>query len=127
MVQRLPLEKLDAKYRKNSIQYAIQAGGQELAMHDGRRDPGFALHSSVEPAPGRHSMGSQLYYEMFELWKKVEGLPKVKMFYLKDSKYEANKEKAVSAVACSCYTQLFNSAGLCMFGAFLGASEAQLF
>ena len=27
------------KLEKNSIQYAIQAGGQELAMHDGRRDP----------------------------------------------------------------------------------------
>ena len=41
-------------------------------------------------------MGSQLYYEMFELWEKVKGLPKVKMFYSKNSRYEANKEKAVS-------------------------------
>ncbi len=115
------------KLGKNSIQYAIQAGGQELAMHDGRRDPGYALHSSVEPAPGRHSLGSQLNYEMFALWKKVEGLPKGKMLYLKDSKYKANKEKAVWAAACSCYTQLFNSAGLCMFGAFLGASRLNFF
>jgi aldehyde:ferredoxin oxidoreductase len=115
------------KLGKNSIQYAIQAGGQELAMHDGRRDPGYALHSSVEPAPGRHSMGSQLHYEMFELWGKVKGFPKVRVFYFKDSKYRANKEKAVWAVACSCYTQLFNSAGLCMFGAFLGASRLNFF
>jgi aldehyde:ferredoxin oxidoreductase len=120
-------QQLDAKYHKNSIQYAIQAGGQELAMHDGRRDPGFALHSTVEAAPGRHSMGSQLYYEMFGLWKKVGGLPKVKMFYSKNSRYIANREKAVWAVACSCYTQLFNSAGLCMFGAFLGASRLNFF
>ena len=124
---KIAAQKLDAKYQKNSIQYAIQAGGQELAMHDGRRDPGFALHSTVEAAPGRHSMGSQLYYEMFELWKKVGGLPKVKMFYSKNSRYEANREKAVWAVACSCYTQLFNSAGLCMFGAFLGASRLNFF
>jgi aldehyde:ferredoxin oxidoreductase len=115
------------KLKKNTIQYAVQAGGQELAMHDGRRDPGYALHSSVEPVPGRHSMGSQLHYELVELWEKVKGLPKVKMFYLKGSKYKANKEKAVWAVACSCYTQLFNSAGLCMFGAYLGASRLNFF
>lgn len=58
------------KIGKNSMQYAIQAGGQELAMHDGRNDPGFALHNCVEPTPGRHTIGSQLYYEMFQLWKK---------------------------------------------------------
>ena len=86
-------QKLDAKYRKNSIQYAIQAGGQELPMHDGRCDPGYALHSSVEPAPGRHSMGSQLYYGMFELWEKVKGLPEVNMFYLKCSKYKSEQRK----------------------------------
>ena len=116
-----------AKFGKNSIQYAMQAGGQELPMHDGRRDPGFALHSTVEAAPGRHSMGSQLYYEMFGLWKKVKCLPKAKFFYLKNSRYTANKEKATWAAACSCYTQLFNSAGLCMFGAFLGASRLNFF
>ena len=115
------------KLGKNSFQYAIQAGGQEPAMHDGRWDPGFALHSSVEPAPGRHTLGSQLHYEMFELWKKVQGLPKAKMFYRKDTKYVANKAKAIQAVACSCYTQLFNAAGLCMFGAFLGASRLNFF
>lgn len=34
---------------------AMRAGGQELSMHDGRNDPGFALHYAVEPAPGRHT------------------------------------------------------------------------
>ena len=74
----------------------MQAGGQELPMHDGRRDPGFALHSTVEAAPGRHSMGSQLYYEMFGLWEKLKDLPKVKFFYLKNSRYKASEEKAIS-------------------------------
>ena len=31
------------------------AGGQELAMHDPRLDPGYSLHASVEPTPGRHT------------------------------------------------------------------------
>ena len=31
------------------------AGGQELAMHDPRNDPGYALHAAVEPMPGRHT------------------------------------------------------------------------
>ena len=38
---------------KGSSEYAIHAGGQELAMHDGRYDPGFALHNCVEATPGK--------------------------------------------------------------------------
>lgn len=115
------------KIGKDSIKYAIQAGGQELPMHDGRCDPGFALHYSVEPAPGRHTIGAQLYYEMYQLWKKVEGLPKAKMLYHKNAKFVADEEKAVKAAACSKYNQVYNGAGLCMFGAFIGASRVPLF
>ncbi len=55
-------------------------------------DPGFAVHYSVEPTPGRHTIGSQLYYEMFQLWKKVKGLPKKWPFqiYHKNSRYTAH-------------------------------------
>ena len=115
------------KIGKDSIKYAIQAGGQALPMHDGRNDPGFALHYSVEPTPGRHTIGAQLYYEMYQLWKKVKSLPRPKFIYHKDTKYVADEEKAVMAAACSKYNQLYNGAGLCLFGAFIGASRLPIF
>ena len=43
---------------KGSDSFAITAGGQELPMHDPRNDPGYGLHASVDPAPGRHTVGA---------------------------------------------------------------------
>jgi aldehyde:ferredoxin oxidoreductase len=106
---------------------AVHAGGQELPMHDGRYDPGFALHYSVEPAPGRHNAGSQMYYEMYRLWKKVRKLPRPAFLYFKGGKYRPNKKKAISAAACSKYMNLLNGSGCCMFGAFMGADRLPIF
>ena len=82
------------KIGRGSEKYTVHAGGQEPAMHDGRQDPGFAVHYCVEPTPGRHTLGAQLYYEMFQLWKKVRGLPKKLLFqiYHKNTKYQATEK-----------------------------------
>jgi aldehyde:ferredoxin oxidoreductase len=115
------------KIGQDAIQYAIQAGGQELGMHDGRYDPGFALHNTVEAAPGRHTIGAYMYYEMFRLWKVIDTLPDPWFFYLKRSKYKVNREKAMMAAACSKYMNVVNAAGLCLFGTFLGAHRIPVF
>ena len=107
--------------------FAMQAGGQELAMHDGRFDPGFALHNRVEAAPGRHTTGSQLYYEMFQLWEKISALPKPDMFYSKDQKFKPDRQKAVQAAACSRFMNVVNGAGCCLFGILMGVSRVPLF
>ncbi len=107
--------------------YAMHAGGQEIPMHDGRFDPGFALHYCVEPTPGRHTIGSQLYYEMFQLWKRVKGLPDVNFLYFKDSKYDFDEDKARAAAACSSFMNVLNGAGGCLFGAFLGVHRLPVF
>jgi len=112
---------------RNTADYAMHAGGQEIGMHDGRFDPGFALHNCVEPTPGRHTIGSQLYYEMFQLWKRVPGLPDVNFLYFKDSKYEFDEDKARAAAACSCFMNVLNGAGGCLFGAFLGVHRLPVF
>jgi len=108
-------------------QFAMHAGGQELPMHDGRNDPGFAVHYSAEPAPGRHTLGAWMYYEMFQLWKRVRHLPRPALFYFKGRKYVADEEKAVMAAACSRYMALANASGLCLFGLFLGAARIPVF
>jgi aldehyde:ferredoxin oxidoreductase len=115
------------KLGQGAGEIAIHAGGQELGMHDGRYDPGFALHNVVEPAPGRHTIGSYYYYEMFQLWRKIPDLPDPAMLYLKRSKYRNHREKAAMAVACSQYMNVVNGAGCCLFGAFLGAHRLPLF
>jgi aldehyde:ferredoxin oxidoreductase len=115
------------KIQKGSEKFAIHAGGQELAMHDGRYDPGFAVHNSVEATPGRHTIGSQLYYELFQLWEKVEGLPEPDFIYLKRSKYRPDREKAIASAACSKFMNIMNGAGTCLYGAMLGAETFPLF
>jgi aldehyde:ferredoxin oxidoreductase len=112
---------------RGSAEYAVHSGGQELPMHDGRNDPGFNLHYSAEPAPGKHTIGSQLYYEMFQLWKADKSLPRPKLLYFKSSKYVADEEKARMAAACSKYLNVANGAGLCLFGLFLGAQRIGVF
>ena len=107
--------------------FAVQAGGQELAMHDGRNDPGFSLHAAVEPMPGRHTNGSGLYYEMFQLWRKLPHLPKIPRLYHKDEKYRATAAQAAASVACSRFSQVMNGAGLCLFGAFIGVHRLPVF
>lgn len=119
--------KVAARKLGKGADYAIQAGGQELPMHDGRNDPGFNVHYSAEPAPGRHTIGAQLYYEMFQLWKRVKGLPRPKFLYFKDRKYAADEEKAVMAAACSKFMNVANGAGMCLFGLFLGAQRTPTF
>ncbi len=105
----------------------VHAGGQELAMHDGRNDPGFALHAVIEATPGRHTLGSNLYYEMFALWKKIKNCPKVKPFYHKNNKYKPSKEIVQMAIANSKFISLLNGAGACLFGAFLGVHRFPIF
>jgi len=115
------------KIGKKAGTLAMHAGGQELPMHDGRNDPGYNVHYSVEAAPGRHTVGAQMYYEMFQLWKVAKRLPRVKPFYFKGRKYIADEEKAVMAAACSKFMNIVNCAGLCLFGVFLGAKRTPAF
>lgn len=115
------------KIGRGAERFTVQAGGQEPAMHDGRNDPGFNVHYSLEPAPGRHTTGAHLYYEMFQLWKCVKGLPRPRLLFTKASKYGVDGEKARSAAACSKFMSLANGAGMCLFGLFLGAKRIPTF
>jgi aldehyde:ferredoxin oxidoreductase len=112
---------------RSSQNLAMHAAGQELPMHDGRNDPGFALHNAVEAAPGRHTTGSQLYYELYQLWRQFPDLPKPRFLYSKASKYKQPEEKARAGAASSKFVQVLNGAGLCLFGAFLGVHRIPIF
>jgi aldehyde:ferredoxin oxidoreductase len=80
------------------FQYAIRRG-QELPMHDGRRTWDLRF-TAVEAHRKAHGLPSK----MFRLWKKSAFLKSVRT----GNEIYMNKEREE---ACSCYTQLFNSAG----------------
>jgi aldehyde:ferredoxin oxidoreductase len=111
----------------DAARFAVHAGGQELPMHDSRLDPGHGVHYSGDPTPGRHPAGSYLYYEMYQVWKKVDGLPVPGALYGKGGKYVPDEDKAATSAATSKYTAMYNGAGLCMFGAFCGTTRLPLF
>jgi aldehyde:ferredoxin oxidoreductase len=121
------VNKAAEKIGEGSKAFAITAGGQELAMHDPRNDPGYGLHASVEPVPGRHVFGARQYYELFALWKRLKGLPGVKPLLSVKRKFAADRKKAICAAANSCFSQFFNGAGLCLFGALIGVHRVPVF
>ncbi len=105
----------------------ITAAGSEMAMHDPRLDPGFGLHASVEPNPGKHTTGAFIYYDMYRLWTKIKGLPRPPLFYNKKKSFNPSREMAQKSAAMSNFTNFYNGLGLCMFGMFLGVDRLPLF
>lgn len=106
---------------------AIHAGGQEIAFHDPRVDPGMALHASVDPTPGRHTTGAQLYYNMYRLWTRVPGLPTARWVYPKQHRTQPGNGRTTCAAVISNFTQFFASAGACYTGLLIGVDRVPIF
>jgi aldehyde:ferredoxin oxidoreductase len=107
------------KIGKGSAALAMQAGGQELPMHDGRLDPGFVVAYSMEPTPARHTNYCYMYLEMFALHKIFPGVPAVDMVYKKSSRL-STKDRELGLSAASKFLQIVNGAGTCLFAAHCG-------
>jgi aldehyde:ferredoxin oxidoreductase len=106
--------------------YAVTAGGQEPGMHDSRMDPLMGVHYSVDPTPGRHTIGSGQYYDLLHLWEKVSWAPRPGI-YLKANEYLPSDEVALKTVAASCYKELTDGAGGCLFAMVMGVNHWRLF
>lgn len=114
------------KLKGDAIKYAIQAGGQECGMHDGRGDPPLAIHYSVDATPGRHTTGSSQYYSVAHLWKRVSWAPALRVTP-KSKEYIPSKEEAAKAVAMGYYKRIVDGVGACFFGVLLGVENFRLF
>lgn len=121
------VKRASEKLGEHTATAAVHAGGQEMAYHDPRLDPGMGLHASVDPTPGRHTTGSQLYYDMYKLWTRIARLPKSTQFYTKTSRYHPGNGRTESAVAVSNFTQLYNAAGACYLGMLIGVDRVPIF
>lgn len=114
------------KLGAGSEAYAITAGGQEPGMHDSRMDPMLGVHFSADPTPGRHTIGSAQYYDVLHLWEKVSWAPNPGS-YEKAGEYIPNEKTALKTVANSCYKELTDGAGGCLFAMVLGVNHWKLF
>lgn len=112
---------------KGSEQYAMHAGGQEPGMHDGRLDPQLGLHYSVDPTPGRHTIGSGLYYNMMQLWKVTDSVPRQPLVYARSREFNPSEENAHISMASSCVKMVLDGAGGCLFALISGLPNWQLF
>ncbi|MBN1572240.1 MAG: aldehyde ferredoxin oxidoreductase family protein [Deltaproteobacteria bacterium] len=99
----------------DSYKYAVHAGGQELPMHDGRLDKGYAMAYQCEPTPGRHTISSFLYGQ---LWGVKKIFPEAKRM-IKEAKGKDMKGVNLYA-ATTFYMQIINGAGVCEFGPLTG-------
>lgn len=114
------------KLGPESKQYAVHAGGQEPGMHDSRMDPFLAVHYSADPTPGRHTIGSGQYYDLLHLWEKVSWAPNPG-FYSKAEEYIPGEKLALKTVAISCYKELTDGVGGCLFAMVTGINHWKLF
>lgn len=97
---------------RGAERFAVHAGGQELPMHDSRLDPGFAIAYECEPTPGRHTISSYLYADLYGVKKTF---PRAKAMIKSAKGRQAKKVQAYAAG--SFYMQLLNCSGMCLFGA----------
>ena len=109
------------KIGKGSERFAVHAGGQDLAMHDSRNDPGFSVAYELEPTPGRHTNVSYQWVELFAMHKVFKGLPKTPALFRVKERYNP-EGKYVLQAAGSKYVQLANGLGACLFGLQLGGT-----
>jgi len=109
------------KIGKGSERFAMHAGGQELPMHDARFDPGFGTAFAGEPTPGRHTIASHTYLELYDLERKLKDFKRLPSLVKKADKYKFENTGWMQAVG-SKYMQVANGAGMCEFGLMVGGN-----
>lgn len=87
-------------------QYAIHVGGQELAMHDPRFEPGMGLIYQIDATPGRHTQGCN--------WSWPEGFEVDAPGFGEKRNEQVGRGKALKPI--SNLNHVVNASGLCLFG-----------
>lgn len=96
-------------------------------MHDSRMDPMLGVAYGADPTPGRHTISSSQYYNLSHLWEFVPWAPRMTKPYPKSREYEPSEAEAVKSAAYTCYKQLTDAAGGCVFAMVMGVQHWRLF
>jgi aldehyde:ferredoxin oxidoreductase len=88
--------------------FSVHIGGQELAMHDPRYEPGLGAVYKVDATPGRHTQAFQ--------FGNHPDFPSQRPAFGDDREAQAGRGRWVKESICLCHTM--NCTGVCMFGFF---------
>ena len=94
--------------------FAMEAGGQELPMHDSRYEPLLGLAYAVDPTPGRHNQANGGIVDTPAL-REVLNVAGVAM-----PRGRKAEGRGTAYAIVNRYLQVVNSAGLCMFSLMMG-------
>ncbi|MBW1990397.1 MAG: aldehyde ferredoxin oxidoreductase C-terminal domain-containing protein, partial [Deltaproteobacteria bacterium] len=109
------------KIGKGAHNYAVHCGGIEAPMHDPKLDPGYVISYYCDPSPGRHTISSLTFLELWNLEKTFSRAVPLGQFSTNKEKYSPyNKAEAVAAGTF--FKMLVDACGLCLFGTQAGGS-----
>lgn len=91
-------------------------------MHDPRKDPMMGVLFSADPAPGKHTVGSNLTYGSLHLWDYSDWAPRLTKEPVADD-YKADEKQALKSVAMSCYKMVLDGAGGCYYCMMIGCDH----
>jgi aldehyde:ferredoxin oxidoreductase len=86
--------------------FAIHAGGQELAMHDPRFEPGLGAIYLADATPGRHTQANQ--------YSLPPGFSSEMPGYGADREKQVGRGRWIKDASCLCH--VVNASGVCLFG-----------
>lgn len=90
-------------------------------MHDPRYDAGYGVAYEVEPTPGRHTIASYTYTDLMALHKKTRQAKRSAMLHSFKERFGVGGKGKPQSLT-SCYVELINGLGLCLFGISVGGN-----
>ena len=111
---------------RGSEKYAVHAGGQELPMHDPKKDPMLGTTYSADLTPGRHTTSGGTYYSTSFLWDYVSWVPPFRK-HLKSEDCKPSVEEAMKNVAMTSYKMLIDGTGSCYYAMLTGVQHFRIF
>ena len=103
----------------------MHIGGQEPGLHDPRGDFQLGVHFVTEAAPGKHTVGSAMFYGNSAIWDFCSWAPVAKAESKKAARIP-NEEMGKASVATACYTMLVDGAGGCYYAQLIGSNNWKL-
>jgi len=110
---------------KGSEAFAMQTGGSELPAHDPKTDACLGVHYAAEPAPGKHTVATDLMYNAMSLCDVCSWAPPAKLRLMKET-FKPTETAALSTAANICYTMVVDGAGGCYYGEMMGVHTFKL-
>ena len=105
---------------RGAERYAVHCGGVEPPMHDPKYDPGYGLAYCCEPTPGRHTITSQTYLDLWLLEKQFKKAGKIPALSSRRHCLQT-EDKAKGLALGSFFKMVVDCAGVCLFGTQIGA------